>query len=162
MESELYSRKVMIESMASYIINRMNILNVLSLELGEKVTYSKYIINNKIYRITATKVKNENGNFVICGYESEEGKNGYLSTENVEIPLNGDNEFQFQILSDIINAMDIVYGRYFTIGYFGLDGNFLPIVKEKSTLKFDDYDNAKNYAEKIQKNYKHKLEIKRL
>ena len=80
----------------------------------------------------------------------------------MEIPLNGDNEFQFQILSDIINAMDIVYGRYFTIGYFGLDGNFLPIVKEKSTLKFDDYDNAKNYAEKIQKNYKHKLEIKRL
>lgn len=162
MESELYSRKVMIESMASYIINRMNVLNVSSLEFWEKETYSKYFGINKSYHITATKVKNENGNFVICGYESEKREDGYLTTENVEIPLNGDNEFQFQILSDIINLMDIVYGRYFTIGYFGVDGNFLPIVKEKYTLKFDDYENAKNYAEKVQKNYKHRLEIKRL
>lgn len=158
MESELYSRKVMIESMASYIINKMNVLNVLSLELGGQVTYSKCVGSY----ITATKVKNENGNFSICCYESKKREDGCLSTENVEIPLNGDNEFQFQILSDIINVMDIVYGRYFTIGYFGLDGNFLPIVKEKCTLKFNDYENAKNYAEKIQKNYKHKLEIKRL
>lgn len=162
MESELYSRKVMIESMAYYIINRMNVLNVSSLEFGEKVTYSKYIGNNNLYCITATKVNNENGNFVICGYESEKREDGYLSTEKVEIPLNGDNEFQFQILSSIINEMDIVYGRYFTIGYFGIDGNFSPIVKGKCILKFDEYDNAKNYVEKAQKNYKHKLEIKRL
>lgn len=165
MESEMYSRKVMIESMGSYIINKMNVLKLdeMLLNYGEKVTYSKFIGENEAYHITPTKVvKKDDGSVVICAIEAEEREDGYLANQEIELALNGNNEFQFQILSDIINEMDIIYGRYFLVGYLCYDGSFAPIIKGKKSLMFDNYENAENYKKKIQKNYKHILEIKKM
>lgn len=165
MESELYSRKVMIASMAAYIINRMNAqsLNVVYLDINDKVTYSKFIGDNKAYHITPYMVeRKDDGNIVIRATEAVEREDGYLGQEEVEVPLNGENEFQFQILSDIINEIDVTYGRYFTIGYLCNDGCFSTIIKEKKSLMFENYQDAEKYMKKIQPKYKHKLEIKRL
>ena len=166
MESELYSRKVMIASMAAYIINRMNVceINAVNLQFGDKVVYSKLIGNNKTYQITPIMVVRKNdGNIVIRANETEEREDGYMRIDDeVELPLNGDNEFQFQILSDIINEIDITYGRYFTIGFLCYDGSFSPLIKKNKSLMFEAYQDAEKYLKKIQPKYKHRLEIKRL
>lgn len=54
------------------------------------------------------------------------------------------------------------YLEKYAIGYTCFDGSFSTIIKNKKSVMFDNYTDAEKEMKNIQKNYKHRLEIKKM